>query len=623
MHKLALLSLLAAAAAAVHAQSPCAPPTNSPTALPFNAQTANGYVYYTAYGQSATQVAPFLGSVSLALDINCTGPLTINGFDVGYMFNDGQNGPNLASPPTVCTVNVWECPTSWAGNAITWPGVWTQIGTATGTFIGPWYGTTPFTLNAPTSLAQGAHGIMLEFVAIQNMPCTQYNAVTTPWTPWEPMVFPSPTTPLHADSFVSINNLGWQINSFNTLPRTSLTVTQPPAGTYLVDFPSFVWHYTPAAGAAYFTQFGAGCVDNPKSFRDRFFMSDPNNLAPFDLSNSTLAMIPSGSQYIVSSIPGAPTWYTHLSTNLNISSPPASLDDGLYPTITLPFTFPFAGGSTNIINIGTNGILYLEATTRTGGYYDGNTAWCGDAASLAVAYGDLDESNIAPPSSPGTPYGVWYDIDPSGQQVYITWFTQEWLGVGTNNTMSFQILLDASGYIEYRYQSVTMEPLPGSGAPLIVGWTPGHGVHVPAPIDLDVIGSFTTGNDTSPTSITLNARPVLGTTTGFVTTNVFPGTIAGVTVLGFGDIPGGIPIPGAPGCSVYGLTFLSNLVTLGTTFFPVGTFTNNLTLPPVSSGLAGLVVVSQSALLIPAASVPGNSLNVLTSNGLCVGLGNF
>lgn len=631
MHKLVLLSLMAATSAAVMAQTnPCLAPA---VTLPWNAQTANGYVYYTAYGQSATQVAPFLQSVSLLQDINVNGTVVLTGFDVGYLFNDGSNGPNLASPPTLCTVNIWQCSGTWTGNDLTWPGVWSQLGQATCLYQGPWYATNHFTCTSPITLNSGLQGIALEFVAIQGLSCTQYNNVTTPNTPWEPMVFPSPTTPLKQDAFLTCNNFGWQINSFNTASRTSLTVTQPPAGTYLVDFPGFALYYVPVGGAAYYTSFGTGCVNWTKSFAERFSLQDPSNPQTFDLANSTISFVPSGNQYLVSAIPGAPSWYTPISTNLNVAGTTnSSYDDGLYPAQTLPFNFPVGWqGTTNSVQPGTNGILMLQNSARTGGFYDGLSAWVGDVASLCPFYGDLDESDYSglgtwggPPGSPNT-YGVWFDIDPSGQQAYITWYTQEWLTYNTTNTWNFQVMLDSSGYIEFRYRSCTQEPNNANSSPGIVGFTPGHGVNSPGYIDIDALGSFMTGdaNDAISATIAMSSRPILGTTAGIVTSNVNPTCLFGATLLGFGYLDPGIPIPGMPTCNLYLAGFLTNAyVNVGTAFAPVGSFTANVNIPnnPI---LNGLVLVSQSVQAVaPTANpYPGATLPFLSSPGLCVGLG--
>jgi hypothetical protein len=637
MHKLAMLSLIAASAAVMHAQSPCTPPSpGSPATL---SNPPVGTNWYTAFGQSLLQAPAFLGSDGYTIDLTLTGSVTLNGFSC-QLFNDGDNTPtgvpglNLGTQPSATNppigptqVNavVWECPGSWVGNAQTFPGVWTQIGTATAMYTGPWSSQTQFTMTAPTFLTAGAHGILLEFRAIPNLACTQYNNVTTAYAPWGPMVNNPAAPPTHADTFVSMTNFGWQRNTFLDVPQTTIS----PGFT---DIPMSIT-YTPAAGAAYYNSFGNGCIDFPKSFRDHFTMAAP--AVPFDLSNCTVSLIPNGpSSYTVFVTHAAPSWFNHTSPNIGSVAGPfagGNSDDGLLPLITLPFTFPHPTGTATQIEINTNGDVHLAHDPSTawigGGYYDDHPRWLAKPPNFAICFGDLDTTTIAPVGSPGTPYGIWYDVDPSGNQVYVTWYTQEW-DTGPHapaGTMEFQLMLDSSGFVEYRYRSVAMSPTgnPGGNAPILVGYTPGLGVRVPNVTDLSTTGPFNTGDDTRPTTMTLSARPVINTTTNCVTTNVHPTTIAGATYLGFGPINPGIPLPGAPTCNVYGTSLLTPAhAVIGLSIAPVSSMTHALFIPNMPS-LAGLTLVGQSALLVGATANPfGGTLPVLTSNGVCIGIGN-
>jgi len=216
--------------------------------------------------------------------------------------------------------------------------------------------------------------------------------------------------------------------------------------------------------------------------------------------------------------------------------------------------------------------------------------------------------------------GIWYDVDPSGQAVYVTWITQEWdTQFNATRPMQVQLKMDSTGGVEYRYQTVIMSPTgnPGGNAPILVGWTPGNGAANPPITDLSASTGFITGDGSLPTALASSARPVTGTSINLNTSNIPTGSLLGGVVLGFGPIAAGVSLApfGAPTCSVYMLNQGPTLVFFTPTTAPVST---PLAIP-ANPTLAGMTIIAQSLLLCPGV----NPLGVLTSNGVCLGIGSF
>ena len=122
-------------------------------------------------------------------------------------------------------------------------------------------------------------------------------------------------------------------------------------------------HYTPAATAGYVQKYGDGCYSKPPSWYE--FFNVTTTPGTFDISNSGIQCVPNGSSYIVAQ--GVAAITPPLSTSLTTTTPAVgNNDDGLYAAITLPWSFPYANGSTpgstTQIMIGTNGIVFLSGT---------------------------------------------------------------------------------------------------------------------------------------------------------------------------------------------------------------------------------------------------------------------
>jgi hypothetical protein len=358
---------------------------------------------------------------------------------------------------------------------------------------------------------------------------------------------------------------------------------------------------SPPSQADYAT-FGAGCLDSPLTFYEPFTWPS----YAFDLSNSTISLLNAGPSYVVTPIPGPPAWFTPTSAPLS-SGPYAfswlgSWDEAVSNPISLPWTINYPSGSTSLIQVGSNGIVYLQTAVPgdDSGYYDYTYGWLNTGPSLAVAFGDQDVT-----ASAG--YGIYYDVDPSGNAVYITWITSEYLGP----SQDFQVMIDAGGNIEYRYQTVNV-----AAVPILVGWSPGGGATDPGMIDISAAGTFLTGDGSLATTLTNTggARPILGTTFSQDVGNIRPGSAVGLVFYGFGNLlPSGFSLApfGAPGCTQW-INLLVNQL------FLVGSSTTPVALPiPNTPSLAGLMLQSQAAVLSPNA----NALGAVVSNGAALTLG--
>ena len=109
-------------------------------------------------------------------------------------------------------------------------------------------------------------------------------------------------------------------------------------------------------------------------------------------------------------------------------------------------------------------------------------------------------------------------------------------------------------------------------------------------------------------TLTSTARPITGTTVTLLTTNLPPGSVAGLSILSLSPIPGGLELTslGMPGCRVY-----QQLTVVETIPVVVSTAWRSLAIPN-NPTLVGTKVLGQSVILAPNI----NAANMVTSNGL-------
>jgi hypothetical protein len=163
----------------------------------------------------------------------------------------------------------------------------------------------------------------------------------------------------------------------------------------------------------------------------------------------------------------------------------------------------------------------------------------------------------------------------------------------------------------------------GGARPIIAGWSQGS-LSLPGPaaldrgsVDISALLPFPTDAiDNPPLAVTLDIRPVLGSSPSWVISGYPAGTALGARILGFTQVVPGLDLGGfgMGGCRRYvGLDDVGFFLTApNSTSLPfiVGGIPNN----PV---FVDVVVFGQSATFSPGV----NALGVLTSNGIRLRLG--
>ncbi|MEO6597972.1 MAG: hypothetical protein ABIP94_24780 [Planctomycetota bacterium] len=346
------------------------------------------------------------------------------------------------------------------------------------------------------------------------------------------------------------------------------------------------------------TPYGTGCYRRMASYYEFFSTS-----AAFDLSNSGISMVPSGSDYVV--LPGITTWVAPTAAATTLA-----LTDDSQVAVTLASPFPHAGGTTTSLMVCSNG--FVSVATGNG------TTFTPAVATMLNAQ--------------QTGWWNWHDYNPTlagGGQVkyeqvgnvsYITWDgVWDFSGTTAANANTFQFQFDrTSGAVHLLFQ--TMSAL---GNARLVGYSPGGPSLDPGNVDLSVVlpNAITLSSaDLNPLTLTASARPLIGTTINLVTANQI-GTNVGVNFLSLGQIPApgfDLGVIGAPGCPA--------LIDLNQS---LGNVISNLGLPgtslsvvipiPNQNGLIGAQVFTQSVWLAATA----NAFGALTSNGITLVLGNL
>lgn len=342
--------------------------------------------------------------------------------------------------------------------------------------------------------------------------------------------------------------------------------------------------YAPPAGFAQSVPYGTGCYDRASQ---AVYETFPNGT--FDLSNTSIRLIPTGTGYIL--LPGSNQWWTPVGANLGLT------DDSVSAAQSLGFTMAYPGGSTGDIYISSNGFVWPQPSTNNGCCAGDPGALLTGGARWAPLWNDLN------PASAGT---VVFDQDPLGGAAYVTFD-----GVpefGTQNLNTFQVVFFANGEVEYRWQSCSVQ-----NRVVLVGWAPNGPNRNPGSRDLSASLPIITEPDTFGLAHSSSARPILGNSINLLATQVPAGTAIGATLLGLGEFTAGLPLDnfGMPGCFQYASAD-STLIWLpaaggGSTPFNI----------PNNPVFAGVTIRSQAAALVPGVNATG----ALTSNGLRLILG--
>lgn len=308
-----------------------------------------------------------------------------------------------------------------------------------------------------------------------------------------------------------------------------------------------------------------------------------------DLSNTAIEFTPTGSGgYVAVPTTGFFTGYTNANS---------FFDDEVKGPFNLPFTFAFPGGSTNAIDIASNGFIWLSTGNFDSRCCYGNTAqFLADPASIAAVWMDL-----YPPGGGS----IYFDTTPT--EAHITWAGVPEFWNGPPQTA--QITLRANGSFRLAYQTVS-----NGSHDLLVGFSQGNVPVDPGSSDFSAGPVIVTGGG-GPMLLAsqTGSRPVLGTTYGMDIDQGSNNALVGVMVLGTAGYNPGVNLTpfGMTGCELYASLDVLLTVLLAGPVTPFG-------LPlPNNPALAGYQLFAQGAAL----SAPANPLGIATSNGMALTVG--
>jgi hypothetical protein len=343
------------------------------------------------------------------------------------------------------------------------------------------------------------------------------------------------------------------------------------------------------------TTLGTGCIRRYGSYYENFATS-----AAFDLSNTGISMLLTGTSYLA--LPALTTYVPP-----SPSAQTLTLADDSETTVTLPGTFPYAGGSTSTLTVCSNG--YVSVATGNG------TGWTPNVATFLNA--------------PQTGWWNWHDYTPGlagggvvkyetvGSIGYITWDgVWDFSGTSAANANTFQFQFDtATGQVHLLFQ--TMSAL-GNGR--LVGFSGGGASADPGSIDISAVLAATIayeGNDVSPLTLSGLSRPVTGTSWNLNVSSIPAAATLGIEVFGLSDPNiADLGFLGAPGCpSRASLDVLNVWVTAAQ---PTHAYSLAI---PANPALINFHVFTQGVVLVPGV----NTLlgGVITSNGIDGGIGDI
>jgi hypothetical protein len=392
------------------------------------------------------------------------------------------------------------------------------------------------------------------------------------------IVFSAPANNPH--EWNTIYNFGFDANFPPGSSAVQIDAARPGPGALYVT----VGAKAPSSATyAQATPVGAGCggYTCPESVYEYFATA-----SSFDLANSQWALLFNGTSYTLS--PSTASWAPAAGSAL-----PSGDDVGA--NYALPFTLPYPGGSTNNLWVCSNGFVSVSGSNTS--YTPSVAAFLAGVPTWAAAWHDFN------------PAAGSIRIETTPTVVRVTYSAVANYAGGGNATFQYQFY--PSGDVHVLYQAVT-----AAGNPYLVGFTRGNGAANPGGIDWSASlnqGITVCAGPVPNVVLAANARPVLGTTIGLVTSNIPGSALLGLSILSLTQHNPGIDLGflGMSGCTLYaGLDVVNSFLITGSTATVPWSIPN---LPSAS----GLVVVNQSALWSP----PSNAFGFLTSNGVLLLLG--
>ncbi|MFO1054502.1 MAG: hypothetical protein U1F36_19955 [Planctomycetota bacterium] len=334
---------------------------------------------------------------------------------------------------------------------------------------------------------------------------------------------------------------------------------------------------------AYLQTVGTGCGSCDTSFYEEFASA-----TGFDLANSSMTLSYANGNYGVGA--GTGSYVTPTGTNL-------SLGDDSEATVTLPFSLPYPGGSTNQLWVCSNGFVSPAGSNGTSftpsasAMLSGLPRWC-------VAWHDLN---------PGAGGQVIYDSTPTMARV--TWLNVPNFSGGGQNTFQMQFLPNGTVHVLWR-------SMLAAGNGYVVGWSSGASSD---PGNRDLSATLAQGFQLcnlhqGGLSLGASARPILGTTIQVQTSNIPSGTSVGATLLAFAQAipPIDLTAAGMPGC------YMHTLGTTVDTLFAAPGSSYQFALPiPGQIQFASVALTAQTFTVSPGLT----PLGVIGSNGLVLVLG--
>lgn len=327
---------------------------------------------------------------------------------------------------------------------------------------------------------------------------------------------------------------------------------------------------------------GTGCGSCSSAVYE--YWSNPG----FDLANRAMTMTLNTGAYTVQEVPVsfAPVTGTVL-----------PMSDDTEVVVALPFTLPYPGGSTTQLRVCSNGFISPAASPGTG-WTPTASAFLNGPPRWAAAWHDFH------PNATGQ---VLVDSSPS--LVTVSWSNVPNRGTTDQNTFQFQFLPNGTVHILWGAMAA-------AGNSYLVGWTPGAVGQDPGgrdfsatlPVPYQLCAGYFTGMD-----LDVDARPVLGTTIEWTTSNIPAGTPFGALLLSLTWLNPPVDLSGIgmPGCQAH----LDNW--FAESFLAPPTSVQHTLTIPNDNALISVILVSQAATYSP----PLTPFGYIVSNGIVLTLG--